>query len=96
VKLSGRKRWRKRQTCDENVFAVEDTEYGGRFPFLGCPGGSVINTLTIQEWIYLMGDEKKLRAVATSTADADFLTAHGGFTIPIVATETPVCRIKIP
>jgi hypothetical protein len=37
-----------------------------------------------------MGDEKELKAVATSTAKNDFLTARGGFTIPIVATETPV------
>jgi len=95
--LRGRKHWRKRQTCDGNVVAVEDTEYGGRVPFFFCcRGGSVIKTFTIQEWTYLMGDEKKVKAVATSTADADFLTVHGGFTIPIVATETPVCRIKIP
>ena len=37
-----------------------------------------------------MGDEKELKAVAKNTADAEFLTAHSGFTIPIVATETPV------
>lgn len=43
-----------------------------------------------------MGDEKELKAVATSPADADILTAHGGFTIPIVATETPGWRIQIP
>lgn len=61
----------------------------GRVPFLCCPGGSVINTFAIQGWTYVIGDEKELKAVTTSTADADFLTAHGGFTIPNVATETP-------
>jgi nitrogenase subunit NifH len=89
VKLRGRKYWRKRQTCNGKVAAVDDIEYGGRIPFLGCPGGSVINTFKIQGLTYLMGDEKELKAVATSPADADILTAHGGFTIPIVATETP-------
>lgn len=45
---------------------------------------------TVQRWTYLRGDEKGLKAEATGTADADFLTAHSGFKIPTVATETPV------
>jgi hypothetical protein len=90
VKVRGRKYSRKRQTCHEIIAAIEDIEYGGCVYFLGCPEGSVINTFTIEGWTYLRGDGKELKAVAASTADADFSTVHGDFTIPIVATETPV------
>lgn len=71
VKQRGSKYWRKRQTCDENNAAVEDTEYGGRVPFPGCSGSLVTSTFTIQGWTYLMGDEKESEAVATRIADAD-------------------------
>jgi len=48
VKLRGRKYWRKRQTCNGNVAAVEGIEYGDRVPFLGCPDVPVINMFTAE------------------------------------------------
>jgi len=60
--LRGRKYWRKRQTCNGNVVAVEDTAYGDRVPFLGCPGGSVTTHVytTGMDLFIFMGDEMKL------------------------------------
>lgn len=73
----------------ETLLLLRIQNTGAAFPFLFVLAVQSQNTFTLQGWTYLMGDQMKLKAVATNTADADFLTPHGGFTIPFVATETP-------